>query len=311
MRLLVSCKFNYLKYTPPKNAGWAWIAEKANHYKSIATLYQQRNELKKAAMANSRARFLSNLSKTLRDCPKDFITYYDDEGSWIVEPLEVPSKIYDKLFGKAKVVLLSATIPPKWAKKVLGSRVFKYLDVPSPIPKENRKVLPRYAGLKASSSPLEIAQWIKKQLEEFKGNAIVHTTYSMGLELAKFFPGAHIHTKQTKHQTLKRFKRDGGLWIAAGASEGIDLSGDTGRVNLIPVIQFENNRNPLGQALFEKDEENYYLKAAVTLIQQAGRTTRGPDDYSVTVVGDNRMTWLLKKCDKELPKSFKEAIVWR
>ncbi len=311
MRLLIGYRFNSLKYSPPKDANWEWVASKAAEYKSIGSIYQERGELKKAAQSFQRARSLRNISKTLKESPENFITYFEEDGTWVVEPLEVPASVYNKLFGRAKVILLSATIPPKWAKQVLGQRQFKYLDLPSPIPKENRKVLARYTGLKASSSPLEIAQWIKTQLKEFKGNAIVHTTYSMGLELAKFFPDALVHTKQTKLSTLRKFKRHGGLWIAAGASEGIDLSGDTGRVNLIPVIPFENNKTPVGEALFKKDEEEYYLKAAVALIQQAGRTTRGIDDWSVTVVGDNRMTWLLKKCEKELPKSFKEAIVWR
>jgi Rad3-related DNA helicase len=100
------------------------------------------------------------------------------------------------------------------------------------------------------------------------------------------------------------------LWIAAGASEGIDLAGDTARVNLIPVLPFANNREPLGAALFERDSYNYYLETAIQFIQQAGRTTRGIEDWSVTVCGDNRMSWLLRKVEKDLPRSFKEAIRW-
>ena len=133
----------------------------------------------------------------------------------------------------------------------------------------------------------------------------------MGLELAKFFPGALVHTKQTKQSTLRDFKRRGGLWIAAGAAEGIDLAGDAGRVNLVPILPFANNRSPLGSALFERDPFNYYLETAVQFVQQCGRTTRGSDDWSVVICGDNRLTWLLQKCDKELPKYFKEQIVWR
>lgn len=312
LRLLITYKFSQMKYSPPKNADAAWVARKAQEYNRIGSVYKERKEMKKAAQAFQQGKRLGFIADQMKAKPSDFVTYFDDQNAFVVEPIEVSREVFERALGKAKkVILLSATIPPRWAAKVLGHRSFKYLDMPSPIPKENRKVLYRPAGLTAKSTPLEVAQWIKKQLEEYKGNAIVHTTYSMGLELAKFFPDALVHTKQTKQSTLSKFKQDGGLWIAAGASEGIDLAGDSGRVNLIPILPFANNRNPLGSALFERDPFNYYLETAVTFIQMAGRTTRGSDDWSVTVCGDNRLSWLLQKCDKELPKYFKEQIQWR
>ena len=311
LRLLINYKFSKVRYNPPKNPDVKWIRSKEVYYRSLGSTYAHRKEVKKASMAFQSAKRLKRIADLLESNPNDFVTYWKDD-DWYVEPIEVPRDVIERALGGAeKVVLLSATIPSKWAKAILGHRDFRYLDLPSPIPKENRKIVFDPAGLKAGSDPAAIAAWIKKQLARYEGNTIVHTTYSMGLALSKFFPDALVHTKQTKQSTLNKFKRDGGLWIAAGASEGIDLAHDTGRTNLIPVLPFANNREPLGAALFERDPYDYYLQTAITFIQQVGRTTRGSDDWSTTVCGDNRMSWLLQKCKADLPKSFSEAIQWQ
>jgi Rad3-related DNA helicase len=310
LRLLINYKFSKARYNPPKEPDAAWIRSKERYYRSLGSTYAERKDVKKASMAFQSAKRLKRIADLLEANPDDFVTYWKDD-DWYVEPIEVPRDVIERALGGAeKVILLSATIPQKWAKQVLGHRKFEFLDLSSPIPKENRKIVFDPAGLKAGSEPVAIAAWIKKQLARYEGNAIVHTTYSMGLALSKFFPDALVHTKQTKQSTLRKFKVHGGLWIAAGASEGIDLAGDTGRVNLIPVLPFANNREPLGAALFERDPYDYYLQTAIQFIQQCGRTTRGVDDFSTTICGDNRMSWLLQKCRADLPKSFVEAIQW-
>lgn len=310
LRLLINYKFSKSRYNPPKEPNAAWIRSKERYYRSLGSTYAERKEVKKASMAFQSAKRLKRIADLLETNPDNFVTYWRDD-DWYVEPIDVPREVIERALGGAeKVVLLSATIPSKWAKTILGHRKFEFLDLPSPIPKENRKIVFDPAGLKASSEPQAIALWIKKQLERYKGNAIVHTTYSMGLALSKYFPDAFVHTKQSKQRTLREFRLQGGLWIAAGASEGVDLPGDVARLNLIPVLPFANNREPLGKALFERDPYDYYLQTAIQLVQQCGRTTRGVDDWSVTVVGDTRMSWLLQKVKADLPKSFGEAIVW-
>jgi len=310
LRLLINYKFSRAKYNPPKNPDAGWIRSKAAHYKALGSLYKERKDVRKASLAFQSAKRLDRIMALLEANPGEFVTYWKDD-DWYVEPLDVPREVYDRLFGDArKIILLSATIPQRWAKEILGDRKFQFLDLPSPIPKENRRVVFDPAGLKASSDPAHIAAWIKRQLERYEGNAIVHVTYSLGKQLSRFFPDAHIHTKETKQKTLREFKKRGGLWIAAGASEGVDLAGDHARVNLVPVLPFSNNKEPLGAALFERDPYNYYLETAIQFIQQCGRTTRGVDDFSTTVCGDTRMSWLLQKVEKDLPRSFKEALVW-
>jgi Rad3-related DNA helicase len=310
LRLLIGYKFSKDKYSPPPKPGPSWIRTKAANYNAIGTIYKEQGDFKKSSKNFQAGKRLNKLADTVERNPDNFVTYWKDD-AWIIEPLEVPREMIEQALGEAhKVILLSATIPPKWAQEILGARPFKYLDLASPIPKENRKVVFDSAGLKASSSPAEVAAWIKRQLERFDGNAIVHTTYALGTALADYFPEAFIHTKKTKQSTMAKFKKQGGLWIAAGAAEGIDLAGDTARVNLIPILPFANNTEPREAAMFKQDPYQYYLTTAVTFVQQCGRTTRGDKDWSVAVCGDSRLPWLLQKCAKDLPAFFREGLVW-
>jgi len=310
LRLLVSYRFSKAKYKYPECPDFNWVQRKADEYNSLGSLYKTQNDLKRANTSFQKAKTLKRIANLMETKPDDFISYFDSD-VWVVEPIDVPRSIIEQALGKAKkVILLSATIPPKWAKEILGKRSFEYLGLDSTIPKENRKVISKASKLTSKSSPAEVAQWIKSQLSDHPGNAMVHVTYSMGQALSQYFPNAYLHTKDTKTSVLKQFKANGGLWIAAGAAEGIDLPGELCRTNLIPILPFANNRTPLGAVQFERDPQNYYLQTAIQFIQQAGRTTRGIDDWSVTICGDSRLVWLLKKCDNQLPSYFKKAIVW-
>lgn len=310
LRLVISYRFTKAKYNWPVSPDANWIIKKVNEYEALASMYKERKELKKSASNFQQAKRLKRIANLLKDKPEDFVTYFEGD-CWVVEPVVVPQSVIERALGKAsKVILLSATIPEKWARRILGHRSCKYLDMPSPIPAENRKIVFDHAGLTAKSSPLDVAQWIKSQLTKHKGNTIVHVTYNMGKALQLHFPTALYHTPTTKTATLNKFKRDGGLWLAAGCSEGVDLPNDYARVNLVPILPFANSQSPLGSEQFKRDPNNYFLETAVSFIQQAGRTTRGVDDWSVTVVGDKRLAWLLKKCDRDLPSYIKKAVVW-
>jgi len=50
------------------------------------------------------------------------------------------------------------------------------------------------------------------------------------------------------------------------------------------------------------------LETAKVVIQQAGRSTRGPEDWSTTIVLDPSFERLITRTSKYLPKSFLEAV---
>jgi len=165
-------------------------------------------------------------------------------------------------------------------------------------------------GLTAKSDPQAVAAWIKSKLTGV--NTIIHTTYKMGKALHKLMPETLYHDPTTKEATMQKFKENGGVWLAAACSEGVDLPGETCRLNLIPVLPLANIGEPVVQARMKKPGGNkrYSSDALTTFIQQCGRSTRGVDDHSLTICGDGRLGRLLSDCVGDVPKSFNQALRW-
>jgi Rad3-related DNA helicase len=296
-----------------------WMLEMVEHCKRLAAAYRKAENFKDSVKYYMQADKFQRLSERMAARDPNFVVFEEErrlaiktEQYLVIKPVKLPSHYYEMVRGTPRVLLMSATIPRRRAEDILGSRDFHYLDLQSPIPVHRRAVLFRPGRLTARSEPAEVAAWIKQQLAEFEGNAIVHVTYSMGKALAKYFPDAHIHTSETKAETLKQFKKKGGLWIAAGCAEGIDLPGDFARLNLVPILPFANIGDPIVKArmALPHGQDDYALNALITFIQQVGRSTRGEDDHSIAVIGDNRLAQNVGRLKDQLPKSFLEAIKW-
>lgn len=125
-------------------------------------------------------------------------------------------------------------------------------------------------------------------------------------------PEAIVHTgSHDKDEAMKRFKKEGGIWIAPGCAEGIDLPDEECRLNLIPVLPFANIGDPVVEARRRRyGMKQYERQTLLTFMQQVGRSTRGEQDYSTTVVGDSRVVRLLKAHKSDIPESFLEAVEW-
>jgi Rad3-related DNA helicase len=69
--------------------------------------------------------------------------------------------------------------------------------------------------------------------------------------------------------------------------------------------------DPVVKRRMAKESNKYYdLETLKTLIQQVGRSTRGVDDYSTTIIGDKGLGRLIHKWKDELPKGFLKSITW-
>lgn len=244
-------------------------------------------------------------------------TYRGREDEYLhIMPIDPPGHIIRRVLGAKKIVLMSATLPKTDVRALVRGQPFLYLDLPSPIPREQRLIYydPIPGKVNWETDPKVLADWIKTILARYPNrNTIVHVTYGLSLKLKRFFKNALVNTPETKDDIIKRFKRDGGLWLASGVSEGLDLPGDECRLNIIPLLQFANVSDPMIKK--RRARQGGYLEYSIntlkTTIQQAGRSTRGADDESVTVIGDTRFPQLITRLREHVPKSFSEAIVWR
>lgn len=297
-----------------------WFDEMGIACERTGTAYKTSGNVKDSVKAYAQAQKFKDLSKDVKAFPGDYVIYEEEktlktktDHYLIIRPTKLPDRYYNMVRKSKNVLLMSATIPRKKAAEILGTDNFHYLDLASPIPKEQRPILFRPKGLTAKSTAAEVAAWIKTQRKEFAGNTIVHLTYSMAKAVHQYFPDALIHKADTKAETLAKFKRQGGLWLAGGCAEGIDLPGDEARLNLIPILPYSNLGDPVVKArmALPGGSSDYALNMLITTIQQVGRTTRGESDHSTTIIGDNRLAENVGRLKSELPKSFVEAVNWK
>lgn len=327
MLLLCGCSFRrgYYGYPDFKDdvAVIEWMKVQAD---KLGALKKQAFERKDTDLLKRTDQELEKLSATLEgitDEPQNYVIYREErpyrdktDEYLIVAPIEPPKFIKDRILAADKVILMSATLPKTDVMGLARGAPFLYYDAPSPIPKDQRQVLFRPAPHKMSweTTPKEVADWIKGQLAEFLGrNTIVHVTYAQSAKLKAYFPGALTNTPETKDAVLAKFKKEGGLWLASGCSEGIDLPGDECRLNLIPMLTRLNPVDPVvkKRMALQYGRLWYDMETIKTVIQQAGRSTRGLDDHSITIIGDPAFGQLILRNKQHVPKSFMESIVWR
>lgn len=243
---------------------------------------------------------------TLRGRPEVFLN---------VKPLTPPRNLVSKLLASRNLILMSGTLFPTDIRDLLGDVPYKLLDLPSPIPKERRPVFVRPVKypMNRFTDPKLIAASIEEVIALHPGeNVIIHVTYSLSEQLRKHFTQPILYNDKTNKDTiLEQFKKSGGIFLAAGCAEGIDLKGDLCRVNIIPKMPYPNLGDPMvAKRRTLVDGETWYTNCIMkTVIQQVGRSTRTEEDWSASYILDPNFERKFRECKSTLPKSFVESVV--
>lgn len=326
LMLLTDCTFRkgYYNYPEIENEIQLldWLELTAFNLAKLRKTKAESGAKKEAVTIGRQVEKMEMVIRSFKTNPQDFIyytkteTYFKTTDEYLcISPIRPPRWVIDTILGKGKVVLMSATLL-KHDVWDLGIKDFEYLDLPSPIPKESRPVvyMPHTEDMTYKTSAASVAKYIKRVMSTYPDrNTVVHLSYGWSKKLARYFPGALINTPQTKDDVLATFKREGGLWLAAGCAEGIDLPGDECRLTIIPIVLRANPKDPVTKKQVAQPGGwlRFELNAVKTLIQQVGRGTRGIDDHSISVIGDNAFPRLIVKNKALIPKSFMDAIIWR
>lgn len=233
-----------------------------------------------------------------------------------IKPIRPPRRVVQTLLDARKIILLSGTLMPADIADLVGDRRTLSLDLPSPIPKERRPVYYRPVSFKMNHlTPAEpIVAAIEAIVAEHPGkNTIIHVSYSLSKKLRNSFNIPIIYNDaEDKQKKLDYFTTHGGTFLAAGCSEGIDLKGDLCHINVITKLLYPNLGDPVVAKRKELEDGDvwYGCETLKTTIQQAGRSTRSPDDYSKVYILDPGFARLYRQYKDKLPASFGEAIVW-
>jgi Rad3-related DNA helicase len=97
--------------------------------------------------------------------------------------------------------------------------------------------------------------------------------------------------------------------IGPSLTQGVDMSDDFSRFNVIVKIPFPNVSSALWRKRFQKRRNIYYAEAAIVLEQAAGRATRHADDHSITYILDERADKFIK--NKSTRKYFSDEFLKR
>lgn len=247
---------------------------------------------------------ISMLKFLMEEYPHELVREITPTGNLRYYTVKLNRKILSSIFGKS-TVCLSGTLLPHDIEECFGENVEQY-RIPPVIPVVNRPILFWGSGLRShgfGEMDVEVlARHVARVIRTGEGrNTIVHTTYALGRDLVplvrdllgggwRVFSYAESDGKQSALGDYIKAAGSGqkNVIIGGGLSEGVDLKGRLGELNIITKLMYPNK----GDSFVEKrmsliDGNSWYIYETLkVLLQSVGRTTRGVDDKSMTVVCD-------------------------
>ena len=225
-------------------------------------------------------------------------------------------------------IFMSATINKTIISKEAGidEDTFEFIDQSSEIPTEDRQI------------KFENTYWYKKEKDwnvvinkikeifdkhpDERGLIMCTSYYQITNILERFEKNHHDdYTRLTKDKQGSKFKntlsdnmkKSNGVIISAKAGTGIDLKDDASRFQIIIKAPYSpeltSNDDIRAKKIRERDPQRFWIKSMYRLVQFAGRSVRGIDDYADTYVLDGSAQSMIKNNRKHVPDWFLKACI--
>lgn len=258
---------------------------------------------------------LESLIVGIEEDPQLFASHL--EGSSVkIRCVKLPRSIIKRVFGNTRFILLSATLFKPDLLEMFDSYQYDYLDLPSPIPVQNRPIYfsPLPFSLNKDTPPKLVAEELDKILKQHPNvNTLVHMPYALAAAVAPLMKTkVFTHSPETKGRQLEKWIASGGVFLGSGLYEGIDLPGDLCRLNIIVKIPYPCTEDVLVKKRMALKDGNlwYAAQSLKAVVQSVGRSTRGETDYSDTLVLDPSFARIVQQNYKWLPNAFTTSIIW-
>lgn len=209
-----------------------------------------------------------------------------------------------------KLILMSATTGNKDVHELgLDGRRVSYIEVDSPIPAANRRVLfdPIYnMSYRYLDKAVDIlVEQISKLLVKYRDQkGLIHAPYSVSQKIQERIndPRIIFHTRENKAQVLADFRANEGnqVLVVSGLYEGVDLPYDAARWQVISKVPFLYLGDERIKKHAEVDPQWYAWEAIKKVLQATGRIVRAPDDFGTTYIYDSNFKRLWTE-DQKLP----------
>lgn len=205
-------------------------------------------------------------------------------------------------------LICSATISEEYARTTMALENATYIRLPPVFPKENKKVVFYKAqnlnfttlqSIEVKTKLLNACRDIcKHHIEKNERGIILTPSFVINEDIANFlmaeFPRTNfiVHRKGNKMENIiEQFKFTDGncIMITPSGYEGMDLSGDLSRFQILVKAPFASLGDARMKHIATHYSQIYSIITLMKLVQGAGRSIRGPEDWAVTYMLDSNI----------------------
>ena len=243
--------------------------------------------------------------------------YEKDKKECSVKPIFVGA-MFDTLINSRYQLFMSATVSKPLLVKTLGlnPQTTKFIKLNPTFPKENKKVI--FHGIdklnyERMKDPKTIAKLSSvcstiatRHIKVGESGIILAPSFDVTREIAGSIKGVKVfeHERGTKiADWIREFKdySKPSVLISPSLWEGIDLSGDLSRFQIFVKAPYPSLGDKRTNYIASSHKELYTLATILKLVQGCGRSVRSEEDYAVTYMLDQQISWIWKN----------ELNVWR
>ena len=232
-----------------------------------------------------------------------------------------PGEYANLVFGQAeKVLVMSATLTPKTADLLgIPEEDRTWIEVDSSYPPGNTPIQHiKTVRVNHRSSDIDMRSWankidqiIDRRLDR-KG-LVLPVSYQRGEFLAAMSRHSRIMITHQPGEVLSavRFWHDSpspSVLVSPSVTRGWDFPGDLCRYIVIAKIPFPDTRDPVVAARKDGDPDFSGFEIMQTLVQEAGRGTRSPDDWCEVFVTDGNWGHVWMNNSQHAPEFFRKRL---
>lgn len=305
----------------PELTEWDALSVLETQYNWFLKLIKKSKNLVDTAQLSHNMEHIKLIYNMVKTRPQDFtfsiaknLATVHKKMVFSVSPISYPKELMANMLACEKLIVLSGTLPLPTFEDISHNRTKIHRLFEHPTPPENRRIYAKFLPPDLRKDPSYVAQRISSLAEKHNNaNTVVHVTYDFAKKLLPLLPKSIIsHGKKDKSKALAKFKKEGGILLACGMAEGIDLPYKECELIIIPLLQYPYQGDVFVQK--RKSQFNgqlwYNTMTLITTIQQIGRGCRAADDNCTTYVLDTMFGSLIHDMRKYLDKSFLDSIVW-
>ena len=200
-----------------------------------------------------------------------------------------------------------------------------YIDVPkSPFPIQNRSITRNYIGHLGYKADNNTKKSIYKKINEImkyhsKDRGIILCSsvqwcndiiqgVNKGNKSRLNIYHSMVNGKTRKEILDDHYNSKNGVIISPSLWEGIDLSGDLSRFQIIVNVPYLYLGDKRVKTKFDRSKKWYNYNTMIKLLQGMGRSIRSEDDYAKTYILDSRFDRLLQTTKSSVPKSYHDML---